>query len=79
MENAELYRKQAVLLIFNFQLSILNLIKSLGLPKDLYRSGDILPEHLLHKHRRSLLNIITTCMKQWIKRKRRNIFDICGN
>ena len=34
MENEELYRKQAVLLIFNFQLSILNLIKSLGLPKD---------------------------------------------
>ena len=33
MENAELYRKQAVLLIFNFQLSTLNLIKSLGLPE----------------------------------------------
>ena len=33
MENAELYRKQAALLIFNFQLSILNLIKSLGLLK----------------------------------------------
>lgn len=36
MENAELYRKQAVLLIFNFQLSILNLIKSLGLPEGFY-------------------------------------------